>query len=186
MSAQTTPITERQLDLITRAHCDAAGLVEPLLTLKGGAKLKMIASLERRGLIEQADGQWRITRAALAIIQGQAQPEDVLPPIGAMGSPAPPPATDPEIEAAVAAAEANWQPSQPDAAPKRGREHSKQASVIQMLQRLEGATVQQICASTGWQAHTVRGTFANTFKKKLGLAIVSDKPQGGERVYRIA
>lgn len=44
MSAQTTPITERQLELITRAHCDAGGLIEPLLTLKGGAKLKMIAS----------------------------------------------------------------------------------------------------------------------------------------------
>ena len=52
MSAQTTPITERQLDLITRAHCDAGGLIEPLLDLKGGAKLKMIASLAQRGLIE--------------------------------------------------------------------------------------------------------------------------------------
>ena len=49
MSVQTTPITERQLDLITRAHCDAGGLIEPLLTLKGGAKLKMIASLAQRG-----------------------------------------------------------------------------------------------------------------------------------------
>ena len=44
MSNQIAPITERQLDLITRAHCDANGLIEPLLELKGGAKLKMIAS----------------------------------------------------------------------------------------------------------------------------------------------
>ena len=80
MSAQTTPITERQLDLITRAHCDAGGLIEPLLTLKGGAKLKMIASLAQRGLIEQQGGQWRLTLAAIAIIKGEAQPEDVLPP----------------------------------------------------------------------------------------------------------
>ena len=58
--------------------------------------------------------------------------------------------------------------------------------MIQMLQRPEGATVQQICETTGWQAHTVRGTFAGAFKKKLGLTIVSDKAQGGERVYRIA
>ena len=54
-----------------------------------------------------------------------------------------------------------------------------------MLQRPEGATIDQICTATGWQAHTVRGTFAGAFKKKLGLTIVSDKPQGGERVYRI-
>jgi hypothetical protein len=46
--------------------------------------------------------------------------------------------------------------------------------------------VQQICETTGWQAHTGRGTFAGAFKKKLGLTIVSDKAQGGERVYRIA
>jgi len=58
--------------------------------------------------------------------------------------------------------------------------------VIRMLQRPEGATIGQICTATGWQAHTVRGAFAGAFKKKLGLTIVSDKPQGGERVYRIA
>ena len=46
-------------------------------------------------------------------------------------------------------------------------------------------TVRQICDTTGWQAHTVRGTFAGAFKKKLGLTIVSNKAQGGERVYRI-
>jgi len=58
--------------------------------------------------------------------------------------------------------------------------------VIQMLQRPEGATVRQICDATGWQAHTVRGTFAGAFKKKLGLTISSEKPEGGERIYRVA
>ena len=193
MSAQTTPITERQLDLITRAHCDAGGLIEPLLDLKGGAKLKMIASLAQRGLIEQADGQWRITRAAIAIIKGDAQPEDVLPPTVATSVATPPLADDPELEAAVAAAEANWQQDHPDAAPKRGREHSKQALVIEMLKRPEGATIAQICEATSWQAHTTRGFFAGTVKKKLGLAIVSEKIEGpsgtpgaGQRLYRIA
>jgi len=193
MSAQTTPITERQLDLITRAHCDAGGLIEPLLDLKGGAKLKMIASLAQRGLIEQMDGQWRITGAAIAIIKGEAQPQEVLPPVGAKGSAAPPLADDPELEAAVAAAEASWQQAQPDVAAKRGRENSKQALVIEMLKRPEGATIAQISEATGWQAHTVRGTFAGALKKKLGLAIVSEKIEGpagspgaGQRLYRIA
>ena len=193
MPAQTTPITERQLDLITRAHCDAGGLIEPLLDLKGGAKLKMIASLAQRGLIEQMDGQWRITRTAIAIIKGEAQPEDVLPPMSTTAVTAPHLADDPELEAAVAAAEASWQQAQPDTAPKRGREHSKQALVIEMLKRPEGATIAQICEATGWQAHTVRGTFAGALKKKLGLTIVSEKIEGpagtpgaGQRLYRIA
>ena len=193
MSAQTSPITERQLDLITRAHCDAGGLIEPLLALKGGAKLKMIASLAQRELIEQLDGQWRITPAAIAIIKGEAQPEDVLPPTVATRVATPPLAVDPELEAAVTAAEASWQQDRPDVGPKRGPGNSKQALVIEMLKRPEDATIAQICEATSWQAHTVRGTFAGALKKKLGLTIVSEKIEGpagtpgaGQRLYRIA
>jgi hypothetical protein len=68
----------------------------------------------------------------------------------------------------------------------RTREHSKQATIIGMLQRAEGTTIAQICEATGWQAHTVRGTFAGAFKKKLGMTITSDKAQGGTRTYRAA
>ena len=68
----------------------------------------------------------------------------------------------------------------------RTRGNSKQAQVIAMLKRPEGATIAQICEATGWQAHTVRGTFAGAFKKKLGLDIASSKEEGGERVYRIS
>jgi len=60
---------------------------------------------------------------------------------------------------------------------------SKQATIIQMLNHPEGATIAQICEATGWQAHTVRGTFAGAFKKKLGLTITSSKAQGGVRTY---
>jgi len=197
MSAQTNPITERQLDLITRAHCDAEGLIEPLLTLKGGAKLKMIASLARRGLIEQIEGHWRITPAATSIVKGEATAQDVLLPtlVGATMTTATPaqapqtrPTDDPELEDAVAVAEASWQhglsPKAPESA-KRAPSHSKQALVIEMLQRERGATIAQLMAATGWQAHTLRGTFAGALKKKLGLVITSNKPQQGERVYRV-
>ena len=56
--------------------------------------------------------------------------------------------------------------------------------MIAMLKRPEGATITQICETTGWQAHTVRGTFAGAFKKKLGLVITSVKV-GDRRIYRI-
>jgi hypothetical protein len=190
MSAQTSPITERQLDLITRAHCDANDLIEPLLELKGGAKLKMIASLAQRGLIEQQGGQWRLTATAIAIIKGEAQPEDVLPPSGTVApavtaitsAQTTQPPDDPEMEAAVAAAEASWQAVQ---ATPRVRADSKQAQVIALLQRPQGTSIAEIMALTGWQAHSVRGLFAGTLKKR-GILVTSEKAEGGERVYRAA
>ena len=66
------------------------------------------------------------------------------------------------------------------------RENSKQAQVLAMLRRPEGATIVQICTLTEWQSHTVRATMASAFKKKLGLTIESTKEARGERVYRIA
>ena len=62
---------------------------------------------------------------------------------------------------------------------------SKQAAVIAMLQRPEGATVEEVASAMGWQRHTVRGLFSGTLKKRLGLALASGKEERG-RVYRIA
>jgi hypothetical protein len=61
---------------------------------------------------------------------------------------------------------------------------SKQAEVIAMLRRPEGATVDEVARATGWQRHTVRGVFSGTLKKKLGLALASAKEERG-RVYRV-
>ena len=201
MSNQIAPITERQLDLITRAHRDNGGLIEPLLELKGGAKLRMIASLAQRTLIEQREGKWRLTPAAISIVKGEVQPEDVVPTMVTVKDttlPRPISTDDPACSVAVAGAQTTAQadlPNQATAAsepPQQGRAHSKQALVIEMLKRPEGVTIAQICEATGWQAHTVRGTFAGALKKKLGLNIVSEKiesPAGittaGHRLYRI-
>jgi hypothetical protein len=65
------------------------------------------------------------------------------------------------------------------------RPDSKQARMIAMLKRPEGATVEQIAEATGWQRHTCRGAMAGALKKKLGLTITSEKVDGA-RVYRIA
>ena len=75
---------------------------------------------------------------------------------------------------------------EPIKAAPRTRENTKQAQIIAMLQRPEGATISQIIEVTGWQPHTVRGTLAGAFKKKLGLLIVSEKDSKANRVYRIA
>jgi hypothetical protein len=62
---------------------------------------------------------------------------------------------------------------------------SKQDAVIAMLQRPEGATIDEVATVMGWQRHTVRGLFSGTLKKKLGLTLASAQEERG-RVYRIA
>ncbi|MGK7870366.1 DUF3489 domain-containing protein [Falsiroseomonas sp. E2-1-a20] len=44
--------------------------------------------------------------------------------------------------------------------PRRPREGTKQAAVLALLRRPEGATVAQVVEATGWAPHTVRGFFA--------------------------
>ena len=66
------------------------------------------------------------------------------------------------------------------------REGTKQAALVAMLSRPEGATIPEVVAATGWQPHTVRGAFAGALKKRLGLTIVSEKVEGRGRVYRTA
>jgi len=64
------------------------------------------------------------------------------------------------------------------------REGTKQAVLIELLKRPEGATLAQMTEATGWQVHTVRGAMAGALKKKLGLEITSEKQTGTDRVYR--
>jgi hypothetical protein len=74
----------------------------------------------------------------------------------------------------------------PDPEPQSdAKRPSKQAEVIAMLRRPEGATVDEVASAMGWQRHTVRGLFAGTLKKKLGLTLASAQEERG-RVYRIA
>jgi hypothetical protein len=65
------------------------------------------------------------------------------------------------------------------------RAGSKQAKVVAMLRRPEGATIGEMATAMGWQRHTVRGLISGALKKKLGLEIVSEQDERG-RLYRIA
>ena len=185
----TTQLTPAQHAILAHAVEHTSGKIDWFPdNIKGGARKKVLDGLFNRALITTDGTDWFVAAEGYDVL-GMPRPELKKKNVGqfeahldqiianAEGVQAA--ASDPELEAAVTAAEATW-------AKPRTRDNSKQAEVIRMLQRPEGATIGQICTATGWQAHTVRGTFAGAFKKKLGLTIVSDKPQGGERVYRIA
>ena len=159
-------------------------------SVKGGARKKMLDGLFNRALVTTDGGtHWYVAAEGYDAL-GRPRPT-----VAAV-APVAPLVADPELEATVAQYEATFAQHETTATPTselppepvkvRTRENSKQAQVVAMLKRPEGTTIAQICEATGWQAHTVRGTFAGAFKKKLGLTIESDKVQGGERVYRIA
>ena len=62
------------------------------------------------------------------------------------------------------------------------REGSKLALVIDLLQRLDGATIPNLTEATGWLPHTTRA--ALTGLRKRGYAVVRQRVGAGDSVYR--
>lgn len=158
----TTQLTPAQHAILAHAHQHTEGKITWFPeNIKGGARQKVIDGLFKRALITYDGKDWFVAAEGYE----------------ALGVPRKAPITSKALDEVIEAAT--------DAKP-RTRENSKQAQVIAMLKRPEGATIPQICEATGWQQHTVRGTFAGAFKKKLGLEITSTKEAGGQRIYRVA
>ena len=158
----TTQLTPAQHAILAHAHQHTEGKITWFPeNIKGGARQKVIDGLFKRTLITYDGKDWFVAAEGYE----------------ALGVPRKAPITSNALDEVIEAAT--------DAKP-RSRDNSKQAQVIAMLKRPEGATIEQICEATQWQAHTVRGTFAGAFKKKLGLEITSTKEAGGQRIYRVA
>src|SRR5262249_15818731 len=79
----------------------------------------------------------------------------------------------------------------PKSKPKRkassagARACTKQALLVDLLSRRQGATVGEVVKATGWQPHSVRGAISGGLKKNLGLHVTSEKVEGRGRVYRV-
>jgi len=192
-----TKLSDTQL-VILSAACQRSDLsVYPLATkLSGGAAAKVLNSLLRKGLIKEVEAKrddtlWRedkkrgrlTLRAAKAAFAALGIEPDNAPASADKGATA-----RSEAEGASTPATgdetASTEPGSPR--PRKTREGTKQAQLIEMLRRPDGATIAEIVDATGWQAHTVRGAMAGALKKKLGLEVTSEKVEERGRVYRIA
>jgi hypothetical protein len=194
-------LTDTQLVLLSAASQREDRGVEVGSNLKGGAAHKVLGKLLTEGLVEEVPARdslpvWRrdeenrplalrITKHGLDAIQ--VDESGSRPEAGE--------ANGPERGANLAGnkpsrrAPARRKSKVANKAPKprvsRNRSDSKQARVIEMLRRRQGATVTAIMKATGWQPHSVRGFLAGVVRRKFGLALVSEKSDD-ERVYRIA
>ena len=68
---------------------------------------------------------------------------------------------------------------------RTGRDSSKKALIIRLLERVKGATLEELMRETKWQAHSVRGFISGTLGKRLKLKVESFKTEKGDRAYRI-
>ena len=61
---------------------------------------------------------------------------------------------------------------------------SKLDTIVTLLKRPKGATMQEMMEATGWQRHSIHGTLSGTIKKKRGLPLITEFGERG-RSYRI-
>lgn len=185
-------LTDTQLVILSSAaqRDDAAILPLPdSLALNKGTAASVLKGLIRKGLIEEraAGGGaevWREDdvggRLALAITETGLDAIGVVPE-DAQGAASATFTAQPAGAPAARSGKSSTARSGPAAKPG-----TKQALMIDLLQRKDGATIDEVVAKTGWLAHSVRGAISGTLKKKLGLDVTSEKVEGRGRVYRIA
>ena len=183
-------LTENQTTLLQSAASREDRCFVLPSNLKGGAAQKVAAKLIAVGLLKEIKA-----KAGLPIWRRDAETDQVyslkLSAAGAkavatgeerrgksaQASPAQEPLPDPmeSSDASRHAAEAGKAPP---------REGSKLASVMALLRRSEGATINVLTKATGWLPHTTRA--AITGVRKRGYSVVLDRGAEGASVYRLS
>jgi len=171
MTAQAK-LTDTQAAILKAAAGRANGNIEPLPpNLRGGARAKVIEGLFARGLIVDADGHHLLTNAGYAAVGKRRSA-----PKGVQKMDSPDALRKREVTHAFQKLEATSCTIRPG---------TKLATIIDAMRHPGGATIAQMMAGTGWQAHTVRGAISGMVRKRLGYEVVTEKGTDGLRTYRI-
>jgi hypothetical protein len=190
-------LTDTQLLILSKASQRANHTVILPETLNGVAVGKVVASLMKRQLLAEIQAGhdmpvWRTDHAgirfALVITEAGLQALGVIEDIGPVDDA---PMTNGELDArdALAQATATEQADAPacsqDAAggPKPPRPDSKLGAVLALLQRPDGATLDDLVQATGWLPHTTRA--ALTGLRKRGYGVEAVREQGRPTLYRV-
>ncbi len=189
-------LTDTQLVILSAAARRQDGTVLPLprsLKVNKAAATTVLESLLKKGLVAERSAaadkaHWRETRGgkrtALAIadagLQAIGVEVDRKTSKQSSSTKARPKQRSRRAEPKPSGSKPKGKTSSPAVRPG-----TKQALLIDLLKRKKGATIEEIVEATGWQAHSVRGAISGALKKKLGLAVTSEKREGGPRRYRI-
>jgi len=157
-------LTTTQAAILKAAAARPDGSIEPLPTnLRGGARTAVIDGLLARGLIAESEGCHLLTDAGYAAV-GKRHP----------------------IQKGVQKTDAPDALTRSEPIPRTIRSGTKLATIIDAMRNPDGATIAQMMADTGWQAHSVRGAISGMVRKRLGYEVITAKGADGQRAYRIA
>ncbi len=189
-------LTDIQLVILSAAAQREGGKMLPLpssLKIRGSAVTKTLEGLRKRGLLEEQPAApdaeaWRetedgrrmmlvITEAGLRAIGGGRGGETEKE--SAAKKP------QPKKRRARTTQKPTAPRSKGKTPPLAVRPGTKQALLIDLLKRKNGAAIDEAVEATGWQPHSVRGAISGVLKKKLGLTVISATVEGRGRVYRI-
>lgn len=171
MTAQAK-LTDTQTAVLKAAASRADGNIEPLpTTLRGGARAKVIEGLLARGLITESEGNCLLTDAGYAAVGKRCSVPKGVQKMDARDG--------------VAKRDTTNALQKLKATPRAIRPGTKLAAIIDAMRHPGGATIAQMMAGTGWQAHTVRGAISGMVRKRLGLNVTLVRNDSGERVYRV-
>jgi hypothetical protein len=192
LEPKMTKLTDTQLIVLSSACRNEDGLATCPENLKPAAAEKLAASLQGKGLVREIrckpgapvwreDGQGKTYslkilkagREAVGMPEEKVESTD-LPAVAQ-------PAAEVQPNATIRRTKSEATPAPVDPGVRAG---SKRALIISLLQRTEGATLDDLIAATGWLPHTTRA--ALTGLRKTGLTIERSRPgQSSVSIYRI-